>query len=437
MRILLLTHGLPPESVGGVEQHVEGLADALARAGHDVHVFARSGAAGHAQGAVVPPPDAGANPRVTRAIYRWEGLTGLDSIYECAPMAQSLRRFLADCAARGETFDVAHVHHLTGLSTDALAVLREAGVPRVLTLHDYWLMCPRGQMWHRREEVCAQVEPQRCGECLHLTFGHWVSPASGPAEATRLHDRARATLKDATRLVVPSARVIPAFAALGVDPTRFTVVANGVDTEALHALPLPSCGPGPLRLGYLGTLIPSKGLHVLLAAVARQPRGSVELRVHGNAVPYHGDTGYLTRCMGLLEPGGAVTFFGPYTTQDLPRILRAVDVVCAPALWHEAFGLTVREAQAAQRPVLVSRIGGLQDAVTDGHEGLVLPPGDVDAWSAAIERLRQDRAAVRAMAGRSRPRARGFADMAADLVAVYRAAAAEAAAQTTGPDHRA
>jgi glycosyltransferase involved in cell wall biosynthesis len=100
-------------------------------------------------------------------------------------------------------------------------------------------------------------------------------------------------------------------------------------------------------------------------------------------------------------------------------------VVCAPALWQEAFGLTVREALSAARPVVVSRIGGLQDAVTDGQEGLVLPPGDVAAWAMAIRSLAADRSLVRRMAAAARPRARGFSAMADELTKVYARISAE------------
>lgn len=423
MRILLLCHGLPPESVGGVEQHVEGLAQALADAGHQVHVFARTSAPSFPQGTRLPTT--GSNPAITRCAYRWENISDLEGSYTCLPMAAALRAFLAERQAAGETFDVAHVHHLTGMSTDAVRELRTAGIPVVMTLHDYWLMCPRGQMWHVHEVVCDRVEPNRCGECLHHTYRHWLDVPQGVATAARLHARARNTLAIANRLVIPSARAIPPFAALGVDPARFTVVENGVDTTALERLEPAGQHPGPLRLGYLGTLLPSKGLHVLLEALRMQPAGTVELAIHGNAVSYHGDERYPLRCFQPVRPGDEVHYHGPYTTAELPRILAPIDVVCAPALWQEAFGLTVREALAAARPVLVSRIGGLQDAVTDGVEGMVLPPGDPTAWAQAIRELAADRNRVREMAAKARSRARGFAAMASDLLRVYAEAAAD------------
>jgi glycosyltransferase involved in cell wall biosynthesis len=143
------------------------------------------------------------------------------------------------------------------------------------------------------------------------------------------------------------------------------------------------------------------------------------LRIHGNVVPYHGDLSYGTRCLQQLQPGSGVQYFGPYGLDELPNLLAGIDVLAAPALWHEAFGLTVREALAAARPVLVSQVGGLQDAVVDGEQGYVLPPGDAGAWAGAIARLARDRNLVQRLGRTARGRARSFLTMAADLVAVY------------------
>ena len=429
MRILLISHGLPPDSVGGVEQHVDGLARALVAAGHAVEILARSHLPELPQGSWRSA--AAGNPLVHRIAYRWEGVNDLDAIYRATPMAAGVRDFLAARLANGVRFDVAHVHHLTGLSTDTLAELTAAGVPLVMTLHDYWLLCPRGQMFHHRGERCESATIARCGECLQATFPHWLNAGNRAAEVAKVHARAAATLALPQVLVVPSSRAIPPFVELGVPATRFVVVENGVDTERLLGLPAPAAGPGPLRLGYFGTVMPSKGLHVLLDAIAGLPRGAVTLEIHGNVVPYHGDESYATRCFARLRPGADVSYHGPYGLDQLPALLERIDVLAAPALWHEAFGLTVREALAAARPVLVSRVGGLQDAVADGEQGLVLPPGDVAAWTAAIAGLAADRQRVAAMAARARSRARGFAAMAADLVAVYGEAIRGAAPRTT------
>lgn len=423
LRILLVTHGLPPESVGGVEQHVDGLARALVAAGHDVHVYAKTGRSGLAQGTTIQDAVQGevapAPYRTTRVVYRYEGLDSLHSLYAVPLLDAALRAFLR----AQPPFDLAHVHHLTGLSTGTVGVLRDAGLPVVLTLHDYWLICPRGQMWHRDGSVCATVDPPRCADCLRPTFGGWVpAGAAGKAELSARHEHARAVLARATALVVPSARAIGPFAALGVEPARFTVIENGVDVAALHTLPLPDVTASRrLRVGYLGTLIPSKGLDVLVAAWQRLPIGLTELHVHGNVVPYHGDNGFLTRALVGLRPEDRFHFHGPYRTDDLPTILAGIDLVAAPALWHEAFGLTLREALAAGRPVIASRIGGLQDAFPDGTGGRLVTPGSVAELAAALTAMTADRSALAATARAARDlvAVRDFAAMAAELAALY------------------
>jgi len=418
MRILLVTHGLPPDSVGGVEQHVSGLAGALVDAGHQVDIFARANLPEHAEGHVERAATEVDNPGVFRAAYRWEACDSLEAMYVSAPMAEAMARFLASQKDRGITYDVAHVHHLTGLSVDSLAALRDAGVPTVMTLHDYWLLCPRGQMYHHRGEACEAASVDRCSGCLAKTFPWWLQDNREQTVAAVL-DRARAALAIPDRLVVPSARAIPPFTSLGVAKEQFSVVENGVDTERLEALAEPGCGPGPLRVGYFGTLMPSKGLDILIAAVTQLPADLVELHIHGNAVPYHGDHSYLNKCFQQLQPGSAVTYHGPYSLEEMPARIATVDVLAAPALWHEAFGLTVRESLAASRPVLVSRVGGLQDAVEDRVQGRILEPGDVPAWAEAIAELAQDRRLLQRYVAACRGRARGFAAMAADLANIY------------------
>lgn len=413
LKILLVAHGLPPESVGGVEQHVEGLARSLVGMGHDVTLYARTSRDGP-QGTIHEESAWGC--RVFRVVYRHEGLGSLQDLYSVELLDAAFARFLSEHGP----FDVAHVHHLTGVSTGILDHLQGAGIPSALTLHDYWLMCPRGQMWHRLEEVCERVEPERCAACLEPTF-----PLLGehPTESVlALHRSALKTLAQADLLITPSARTLPFWKRLGVSTGRFRVVANGVDVTALKAVPPPPAA-GPLRIGYLGTLIPSKGLHVLVSAFlgvrSRLPAGS-RLDIHGNAVPYHGDDTYLERVLGGLPEDTPIHYHGPYATAGLARLLTGLDVVVVPALWEEAFGLTAREALAAGRPVICSRIGGLRDAFEDGIQGLLVPPGDVDALGEALLHLASDRTRLLQMAAAAGSGRRGFDEMAAELVALYK-----------------
>ncbi len=417
LRVLLVTHSYPPHGVGGVEQHVEGLAAALIAAGHQVEIYTRDGGAGTEGDVTV---DRSTAPAMARVTYRFGDVQAFAGLYRSARLDAAFAAYLR-AAPR---FDVAHVHHLTGLSVGVLEALRTASVPTVLTLHDYWMLCARGQMWHRRGELCATVEPRRCAECLGTPFGYLLG-ADPVAAVQAQHEAARRLLGLPDALVVPSARAVPPFVALGIDASAIRVVENGVDTNALAAVPplRRRTRTEPLRVGYLGTLIPSKGLDVLVAACQRLPPGSVALHVHGNVVPYHGDEGFLTRTLTQLRTTDRFAYHGPYRTADLAAILASLDCVVAPARWAEAYGLTPREASAAGRPVIVSRIGGLQDAVRDGVDGLLVPPGDPVALAAALTRLLVEPDLGPTLGAAARSRSRGFSALAKDLLTVYRSVA--------------
>jgi glycosyltransferase involved in cell wall biosynthesis len=410
MRLLLVCHGLPPESVGGVEQHVDGLARALLKKGIDVHVYSKTGGdADQPQGMVVE--DHSQPYPVHRVVYRYEDLQTLQDLYRVEALDRSFARFLSE-----QSFDLAHVHHLTGISVGALDQLRAAGIPSLLSLHDYWLICPRGQMWHREGSACERVEARRCADCLEPGFG---SLLGGPEDLNEHYASTLTSLGLPARLIIPSARAMAPFLDLGLPSERFQVVENGVDAQALGGLNPPEPGAA-LRIGYLGSLIPSKGLHVLVQAFSQLAPGTASLHIHGNRVPYHGDLDYAERSLAGLGPEQGIFDHGPYETDDLPRILSELDLLVAPALWREAFGLTIREGLAAGRPALVSEIGGLADAVEEGVDGRLLEPGNVEQLGRALEQLCRDREVLGGLiAGAGRRRVRGFEEMAAELLESY------------------
>jgi glycosyltransferase involved in cell wall biosynthesis len=94
---------------------------------------------------------------------------------------------------------------------------------------------------------------------------------------------------------------------------------------------------------------------------------------------------------------------------DVHTLLQGAHVFVHPCLWEEAFGLTLAEALATGCPVVASRIGATPEIVTDGHNGLLVPPGDVYALAAAVGRVLRDSALREQLAaGASRSAAERF-----------------------------
>jgi glycosyltransferase involved in cell wall biosynthesis len=397
--------------IGGVESHTRDLARELAARGHRLAALALDTAAGLEPYGVATGTVEGV--AVTRMAYRYHDHRALIDLV-ASPRAEAVVRRWAEDGR----FDLVHVHHASGFGLGVLPCLAALGVPAVMTLHDYWGLCPRGQMVRTDGEVCREASPPRCAPCLARTWPHLMPSTGGERrgaggriesstgevrtdeDAARARDAyALACLRSAARLFTPSPATRTAFVRAGLEEERIQVVENGVDVDELArasaALRAAAPARAELRLGVLGTVLPSKGALELAQAVVAARIPELTLEIHGALPSYHGDTRYVEALRALAAREPSVRVHGPFDHGELPAILAALDGVAAPSRWNEVYGLTVREARAAGLPVLVSDAGALADVAEGGRAGLVVPADDRAAWVSALQRFadRSQRAA--------------------------------------------
>jgi glycosyltransferase involved in cell wall biosynthesis len=140
---------------------------------------------------------------------------------------------------------------------------------------------------------------------------------------------------------------------------------------------------GHLRVGFVGRLIPHKGVDVLLRAVATDERMTVDIFGTGP------EADRLVALAGSLGIRHRASFHGHVAEEAIPGIYRRFDVLAVPSVpmpgWVEQFGRVVVEAQASGVPVVSSDSGALPDVV--GEEGLLVPAGEAAALHAALARL--------------------------------------------------
>jgi glycosyltransferase involved in cell wall biosynthesis len=184
-----------------------------------------------------------------------------------------------------------------------------------------------------------------------------------------------------------------------------------------------------LELLCVGRLVPRKGVHVLLDALAAaRPARAVRLHVVGDGPERAALAAHAER----LGVGDRVTWHGFVSREALARRYAECDAVALPTLGDvegdvEGLGLPAVEALGFGRAVVGSRAGGLVDVVRDGETGLLVPPGDAAALARAVERLAADPALARVLGARGRAHvARTFDwDVVLDAyVATYEAALA-------------
>lgn len=165
---------------------------------------------------------------------------------------------------------------------------------------------------------------------------------------------------------------------------EYRVIPNGVAvSESLErAAAAPPSGERPLRLVFVGQAVERKGLPVALSAFeALREHIPVTLDIVGV------ERGELAH--RLLDPAG-VTAHGKLSDAAKEEVLRGADLLLAPSLGGESFGMVLTEAFAAGTPVVASNIPGYAGVVTDGVDGVLVPPGEAAALATRLLELAYD-----------------------------------------------
>src|SRR6266542_1131987 len=160
MRVLIVVHGFPPRAEGGSEIYVDAHARALARIfGDEVLVLTRESDASRPEYAVRTEERDGI--RIVWINNTFRDTRSFEDSYRNEAIGSVARRIIDEFRP-----EVAHVHHLTCLSTQIVPALAERHVPVFFTLHDYWLMCHRGQLLDLEFRICSGPEASACGRCI-------------------------------------------------------------------------------------------------------------------------------------------------------------------------------------------------------------------------------------------------------------------------------
>lgn len=393
---------------GGAEGYMHRLMEKQALAGHDVHAF--STRAPHN----LPSDDA--DYFVERFDYAHrEGLVkdirkGLSYIWNFDAEA-GIRRVITDIQP-----DVIHLHNIYHhLSTSILAPIRQAKIPCVQTLHDYKLACPNYKMFTEG----APCERCKGGHYVEAVKHHCLSAGSAEnvlaaieMSMTKLVQSYERTIKT---FICPSRFMAEKMAAWGEPPSKLRVVTNPVEPPESSSL---------LDGNYIfigGRLSYEKGVETVVRAIANVPE--LELRLAGT-----GPEEAKLRTLITSQKISNVTFLGFLRKNEMQEQRRHALAVVMPSIWYENASLAVLEAMGEGLPVIASRIGGLPEQVEHNVNGVLVDPGNVDAWTSALKEfvaLPSEARAKMGEAGRTMALERyNWTDHLASIEDVYRKARA-------------
>jgi glycosyltransferase involved in cell wall biosynthesis len=411
VRILQVSDFYPP-SLGGLERHVQTLARTLVARDHDVAV-----ATLWHDGSPAFELDQGV--RVHR-LKGWNHL--LRPLYEDADHMHHLP-FADPGVMRGlrklldrEQPDVVHARGWMLYSLLPFAARRKLQL--VVTLHDYGLVCAK-KTGLCGERACDGPAYLKCLHCAmeQLGLAKSLIGVSGLRASRRLHARVDRFLAISQAVHAAS---IPG---LGRPPRPIEVVPTFIPDSAVEdAAMLERPGFLPPEDNYLlfvGALGVHKGINVLLDAYVHGLGQGVPLVIIGI------DRADAPKAF----PAGAIVV----RNASHPQVMAAwrhCALGIIPSIWPEPFGQVAIEAMACGRPVVASAVGGLRDAVVDGETGILVPPRDPVALSAAVRSLLADPERRASMGRAARDRARRFmaSTVTARIEEVYREVAKAAPA---------
>jgi glycosyltransferase involved in cell wall biosynthesis len=343
MKFCMVTTFYPPYHYGGDAVYVYRLSQALAKRGHQVDVIHSRDAYDLASARMTPHRfDQIPGVTVHTLQSRLGGLSALSVHQTGRPwFKQPLKALLED-----RKYDVIHFHNVSLIGAGALAL--GAGI-KLLTLHDYWLLCPLHSLWKFDREVCQHRQ------CLSCTVR-----ARRPPQLWRYTGFLPNLLRHVDQLIAPSRFAQAKHKSLMPD-LPIAVLPHFASSETQ---PIDSRSPRGSRPYFLfvGRLEKLKGVQSILDTFRHYHNADLIIAGAGTFEP-------TLRQEARDLPN--VKFLGWLPPPALRQLYSNAIALIVPSLWEEVFGLVLLEAFAEGTPALVRNLGAMPEVVADAGGGIV------------------------------------------------------------------
>lgn len=417
MKFLLVTHQFFPDHSAGTEVLTRSVARELIARGQTVRIMT-----GY-------PGSASLADELRADEYEYEGMHVYRFHHAYTPMGdqRSMIEVGYDNRLAAEFFakildefqpDIVHFFHLNRLGTGLIEESVRHGVPCFMTPTDFWSICTTAQLVYPDGSLCSGPSADS-GNCVkhfaqsnsrnevvrsiarnlpvpaadllvRLTRRRQLPPYPLQVEVDalgeRLHRNVR-RLNHLQRIVAPNQFMQKKLVEHGVHAELVVCSAFGIELPAMNAPIRGSEKSRPVQIGFIGTLAPHKGSHVLLEAFRSLPEADAVLRIYGNANEF---PDYAAQLSALAAGDARIELSGVFPNTKIAEVMAGLDVLVVPSLWYENTPLVIYSAQASRCVVVASNHPGISEVVRDNVTGLLFEPGDVQGLAGALKQVISD-----------------------------------------------
>lgn len=427
MKVVLTIHHFPPNYSAGAEIYTFRLANWLAKHGHAVEVVC------------IESITHGDEGKLEHRHEIYEGLSVWRLYFNLAESPDPFR-YSFDNPLIGDWFseflkqikpDLVHINSCYLLSVSTIAAIKRQALPLIVTLHDFWFVCPRITLLKPTGQVCTVPENMaECAWCLatekrrfrfpeNMSGGAVGSMAqqllAWPLGASLLRIKPNSadiayrrrllldSLRQADLILAPSEFLRSVFVKQGVNDTKIIYSRIGLDTSQWFTPPEKRGTASPeMQIGYIGQLSHHKGVHLLIEAFKRLDfsRRPARLKIYGapEAFPH-----YVRQLYHQANGNPTIEFLGRFDNRRVAEILHQADVMVVPSIWYENSPIAIMEALTSGTPVVTTNLGGMPELVQHNVNGLLFKVGDVADLARQLQRLLDEPELVTMLAGNARP----------------------------------
>lgn len=371
MKILFSVHQFFPYHYTGTERLVLNLSKQMQKIGHQVKVLTYG---------IIESDNYNFQDGFLIKEYHYEGVPVISIRHVNIPAEVSFSIFdegmekILSNILETEKFNIIHVCHPMRTGT-IIKVAKKFKIPVILTLTDFWLMCPRGIASTSQGNLCTGSSDGK--KCISDCYGELWSSRIRQRFAMVTH-----VFSLVSRVVFPTVFLKSMFSEK-IFSGKSDLIRFGNDYRYVRLNTRLYHEKSDVTLGFLSSFLPHKGVHILIKAFIQADQDNLSLKIYGD--PLH-EMEYYNQ-LREESVNHRIEFLGRYRNDDMDTILNDLDVVVLPSLWWENTPLVMLRALAHKVPVIVSDFPGMTEIIHDDENGFVFKPGDCNDLRKILEKI--------------------------------------------------